>query len=287
MPRPPAGDPSGLGTAGRRAGGGVRAWVEHIMGTAVSIAVWTGDHSGAGDTGTTGGAGPGGRAGQGAGQAVEEAFAALRRADGLFSPFRPDSQISRLRDGRTCLDRCHPDVREVLALCEDLRRSTGGYFDAHAAGPGLLDPCGVVKGWATERASDGLARAGARAHYVSAGGDVRLRGQPARDRLWRVGIADPHRPGSLLATVEGSDLAVATSGTAERGAHVLDPRRGVPARRLASVTVIGPSLTLADAYATAAVAMGGLALPWLSELEGYEALLVDADGGVRWTPGFP
>jgi thiamine biosynthesis lipoprotein len=53
------------------------------------------------------------------------------------------------------------------------------------------------------------------------------------------------------------------------------------------VTVIGPSLTLADAYATAAVAMGPPAIDWLAELDGYEALTVSAAGEVRWTPGFP
>jgi thiamine biosynthesis lipoprotein len=246
----------------------MRTWVEHIMGTTVSIAVCTEDAE---------------LASPQMDQAVEEAFATLRRADALFSPFRPDSQISRLRDGRVSLEHCDPDMGEVLTLCEDLRRSTGGYFNVYAAGPGRLDPCGVVKGWATERASQGLCAAGARAHYINAGGDVCLRGQPARDRLWRVGIADPHRAGNLLATVHGGDLAVATSGTAERGAHVLDPHRGIPALELAGVTVVGPSLALADAYATAAVAMGARALPWLTELDGYEALLIDADGGVRWT----
>jgi FAD:protein FMN transferase len=175
----------------------------------------------------------------------------------------------------------------VLALCEELRHATGGYFDAYAAGPDQLDPCGLVKGWAAERASDILVETGMPIHYVSAGGDVCLREQPGGDRLWRVGVADPHRPGELLATIGSSDLAVATSGLAERGAHVLDPHRGAPALELASVTVIGPSLTLGDAYATAAVAMGAPSLDWLEGLDGYEALLVDAAGDVRWTPGFP
>jgi thiamine biosynthesis lipoprotein len=250
----------------------MRSWVEHIMGTAISIATW---------------------AEEGPDQAVrtskglEAAFAALRRADELFSPFKPSSQISQLRQGASSLERCDPDVREVLSLCERLRHETGGYFDAYAAGPDQLDPCGLVKGWAGQRASDLLVDAGVPTHYVSAGGDVCLRGQPHGDRLWRVGIADPHRPGKLLATIHSSDLAVATSGLAERDAHVLDPHRCAPAIELASVTVIGPSLTLADAYATAAVAMGAPALDWLDDLEGYEALLVDAAGDVRWTAGFP
>jgi thiamine biosynthesis lipoprotein len=250
----------------------MRSWVEHIMGTAISIATWT-EQCPEQEVRTA--------------RALEAAFAELRRADELFSPFKPSSQISQLRQGATSLERCDPDVREVLTLCERLRHVTGGYFDAYAAGPDRLDPCGVVKGWAAERASAILAGAGVPTHYVSAGGDVCLRGRPHGDRLWRVGIADPHRPGELLATIQSSDLAVATSGIAERGTHVLDPHRGAPAFELASVTVIGSSLTLADAYATAAVAMGVPALDWLDDLEGYEALLVDAAGDVRWTPGFP
>lgn len=274
MPRPVLGSRPAtvLQMPRRRAAGGMRSWVEHVMGTAISIATWTEE-------------GP--ALAVRTARAIAAAFAELRRADELFSPFKPSSQISQLREGATSLERCDPDVREVLTLCEELRHATGGYFDAYAAGPDRLDPCGVVKGWAAERASAVLVETGVPTHYVSAGGDVCLRGQPEGDRLWRVGIADPHRPGDLLATIHSSDLAVATSGIAERGAHVIDPHRGVPAVELASVTVIGPSLTLADAYATAAVAMGPPALEWLEALDGYEALLVDADGDVRWTPGFP
>lgn len=253
--------------------GVVSTRVEHIMGTAISIAVRVPREEA--------------MAASPVREALREAFAVLRRADEVFSPFRADSQVSRLRDGRLTLERAHPDVREVLALCEELRRASGGYFDAYAAGPGLLDPCGAVKGWAAERASGVLAGAGLDSHYVNAGGDVRLRGRPRPGRVWSIGIADPHRPGQLLTTVHGSDLAVATSGTAERGAHVLDPRRRAAAAHWASVTVVGECLTLADGYATAAVAMGRRALDWLEGLDGYEALLVDAGGAVSRTAGFP
>jgi len=261
-----------------------RTWVEHVMGTAISISI---SISVAGVGGGAGGVS--GRGAADADEAVAAAFAGLRRADAVFSPFQADSQISRLRDGRMTPDRCDPEVREILALCETLRHASNGYFDAYAAGPGQLDPCGVVKGWAAERAAATLRAAGIARHAVNAGGDVRLGAAPAPGRPWRVGIADPHRPGWLLAVVGGSDLAVATSGTAERGAHVLDPHRRAPAAELASVTVVGPSLTLADAYATAAVAMGDLATTWLPGLgaDGYEALLVDATGGAWWTAGFP
>ena len=72
--------------------------------------------------------------------------------------------------------------------------------------------------------------------------------------------------------------AVATSGTYERGHHVLNPFTGAPATELVSVTIAGPSLTDADAYATAALAMGAQAPGWLDRLSGYEALVIGPDG---------
>jgi thiamine biosynthesis lipoprotein len=74
---------------------------------------------------------------------------------------------------------------------------------------------------------------------------------------------------------------VATSGTYQRGAHVIDPHRGRAATELAAVTVIGPTLTLADAYATAALAMGNRAAGWLEAIPDHEAMFVDT-AGLAW-----
>jgi len=115
-------------------------------------------------------------------------------------------------------------------------------------------------------------------------------GDPSADggcEPWRVGIADPLRPGRLALVVEASDRAVATSGTAERGAHILDPHTGRPASGLASLTVVGPSLTLADAYATAAFAMGPAgARDWTESLENYEAFAITSEGDTWQTSRF-
>ncbi|GAB3861173.1 hypothetical protein GCM10029963_65240 [Micromonospora andamanensis] len=75
----------------------------------------------------------------------------------------------------------------------------------------------------------------------------------------------------------GTDLAVATSGVYERGPHVRDPRRGAPARGLRSVTVIGHDLGLADAYATAAVAMGVAGIGWLDRLPAHRHAVITDD----------
>jgi FAD:protein FMN transferase len=169
-------------------------------------------------------------------------FAWLRWVDATFSTYRPDSEISRL-DRRERFDP-HPLVREVRARCEALRVETGGLFDARAGG--RLDPSGYVKGWAVERA----AAFGRGRFLIDAGGDVVLRG------TWRVGIRHPFERDKLAAAITVSDCAIATSGAYERGPHILDPRTGRPATGLDSVTVIGPDLGTADAYATAAFVAG-------------------------------
>ncbi|GAA4588928.1 FAD:protein FMN transferase [Planotetraspora phitsanulokensis] len=217
--------------------------------------------------------------------AIAEAVEWLHRVDETFSTYRPESVVSRLDRGEITLAGCPPEVAEVLRLCDEASRVSRGYFTSHPGG--RLDPSAVVKGWAIERASRILTRAGAANHCVNGGGDVRLTGSAASGSPWRVGIAHPLRPGELAAVVTGRDLAVATSGTAERGAHIVDPHTGRPATALASITLIGESLTMTDAYATAAFAMGDAARDWVRELEGFEAFAVTASGSTWHTGDFP
>ncbi len=80
------------------------------------------------------------------------------------------------------------------------------------------------------------------------------------------------------------DLAVATSGTYERGEHIRDPRTGRAPTGLLSVTVVGPSLTWADVYATTAFAMGEAGPAWVATHPGYGALAITADRRLVWTP---
>ncbi|MEV8564475.1 FAD:protein FMN transferase [Streptomyces sp. NPDC051322] len=218
-------------------------------------------------------------------RALAEAVRGLHHVDAVFSTYRPDSAISRLGRGETTLGDCPPEVRDVLALCSTAAETSHGWFTATPGGG--LDPSGLVKGWATEAAAQLLHDAGAHNTCVNGGGDLQLRGEASPGTPWRIGVAHPLSPGELATVVTGRDLAVATSGTAERGAHILDPHSGRPAAGLASVTVTGPRLTLTDAYATAAFARGEDARGWLESLEGYEALAVRPDGSVWRTAGFP
>jgi thiamine biosynthesis lipoprotein len=218
--------------------------------------------------------------------ALEEAAAGLRRVDEVFSTYREDTQISRLVRGELDVGQCDPEVAEVLELAAEAERVSDGWFSTRYRGQ--LDPTGIVKGWATERAARRLLAAGASGVSVNGGGDVQLLGSPGTGRPWRVGVSDPLRPGGLAAVVSAAgarELAVATSGTAERGDHIVDPRTGRSAvTDLVAVTVIAPRLTWADCWATAAFAMGSReGLRWLEALPDTEALLITAGDEVRCT----
>lgn len=216
--------------------------------------------------------------------AVEEAIRWLQRVDATFSTYKPDSQISRLARGELDVTDCAPDVAEILTRCQELETETDGYFSAYASG--RLDPSGLVKGWAIQHASELLSLAGSRNHCVNGGGDVHCAGSATDHEAWRIGITDPHRAGRLVAVVAGTDLAVATSGTAERGAHIINPHNRTSPTVLASVTIAGKDLAYADAYATAAFAMGHQATDWIGALEGYQGLVIRADGSQWSSPDF-
>ncbi|MDH6578282.1 FAD:protein FMN transferase [Kitasatospora sp. MAP5-34] len=238
---------------------------EHVMGTVFSFTVRD--------------------PGPGTAAALRRAVERLHRIDRVFSTYRADSDISRLGRGELTLDRCDPEVAEVLERCRETAAETDGWFSERPGGEldPALDPSGWVKGWAIEESSRILRAAGSAQHSVGGGGDVQTCGGP-----WRIGIAHPLRPGALIAIVAGHDLAVATSGTAERGPHILDPHTGRPATALASLTLIGHHLARTDAWATAVFAMGpDRALRWAADRPEVEALAVLPDGTTRHTAGLP
>jgi len=213
--------------------------------------------------------------------AVDRVFAWLRFVDATFSTYDSQSQISRLGRGEMGRSDAHRLVNEVLDRCEELRVATDGAFDVHAPLPGAVDPSGFVKGWAVERAAALLEQGGERHFLIDAGGDVVLRGGP-----WRVGIRHPRRRDRLAAVLELHDGAVATSGAYERGPHIVDPRTGGPACGAQSVTIVGPDLGTADAYATAAFAMGERGPAWTATVEDHAAMTILPGDRVLATTGF-
>ena len=163
---------------------------------------------------------------------LDPVFAWFSEVDRTFSTFKPDSQISLLNRDELAIHAAHADVREVLQRCEALRVETNGAFDVRA-GSQHIDPSGYVKGWSVDRAGAILRWLGAANFSINAGGDVLSAGAALPEPRWRVGIQHPLRRDRLAKVVEGSDLAVATSGAYERGGHVLDARTGLAPRRRA------------------------------------------------------
>jgi thiamine biosynthesis lipoprotein len=246
-----------------------RAFVEQVMGMPVSLHV----------------RGPLARLEGEVDAAVRLAIADLHRTEEIFSTYRSGSQISRLRRGELTAADCDPWVREVIDLCDRARQRTGGAFDAYLPdddGVRRFDPTGLVKGWAVERVVRMLAKALPEHDVlVNAGGDVAVRCRRTDTPDWRLGIEDPADRSRLLATVGLRTGATATSGTAARGAHLLDPATGRPVTALRSVTVVGPDLTWADVHATAAFVLGEAGLDHLASLTDHLSFVVLGDGSTR------
>lgn len=252
-----------------------QAFVAQVMGLPISVHV----------------RGPHARTGQVA-RVVAEAFDALRADDQLFSTWNPDSPVSRIRRGQESLADAHPRIREAAALCDEAERRTGGSFSAwlpgRTGGP-MFDPTGLVKGWAAEQACRAvvteLEALGRHDVLLSAGGDVIVASARTDTPDWIVGIEDPRDRRRMLRTVPLRCGAVATSGSAARGAHIVDPASGAAPADLLSATVIGESLTWADVYATAAFVKGLEASSWIATLHGHAAVLLDRDGTVQTVAG--
>lgn len=207
--------------------------------------------------------------------AAERAFRVLRDADERFSAYRPDSEVSRANAAGAARVEHSTDFREVVAIGDAASAASGGAFRIRRP-DGTWDLDGVVKGWAAARAAQGLAAAGLRDYCLNAGGDVVVAGTPGEGRPWSVGIRSPHSPDEMLAVLAVTDAGVATSGTYERGSHIVDGRDGSVARSLLSVTVVADDLTTADVLATAVFALGPTGIPWAIDAGARGVLAVDA-----------
>jgi len=216
---------------------------------------------------------------------LARARAILQHADGVFSTWKIDSPISRLRRGEITSGQCPSEVAEVLGHCAIAREISGGWFDPWAM-PGGVDPTGYVKGWAAQRALAAVASTEIPGAIVNAAGDIASFGGPELAKPFRIGIVDPFSPRALACIIQ-LDGALATSGIYERGHHLINPYTGQRSVRVASASVSGPDLGLADALATAAAVAGEDALAFIENLDGYEALVIGFDRTWNWTSNFP
>ena len=204
--------------------------------------------------------------------------------DERFSTYKDGSEISRLRRGKLEIGEASPDVKLVWNRCLELCEQTHRAFDPWSV-PGGFDPSGYVKGWAAEQSLRFFSDEGIERIQINAGGDIVLRGGYDSSTPWNIGIRHPDHADQIAKNFEIFDGAIASSGTYERGEHVIDPRVKVPAVGARAATVIGPDSGIADALATALIVDGRDSVNWMGQeaFRSYQFWAVDKYGEGAWS----
>ena len=221
-----------------------------------------------------------------ASDALEAAFAHLVAVDEQFSPYKNDSEISRMNRGEVAPMAASKAMQEVLALAERTKSETDGYFDIRRP-DGSVDPSGIVKGLAIRDVAALLTAYECKHFFVNAGGDIAMSGENQDGDAWSVGIRNPFKHDEIVKVIYPHGKGVATSGSYIRGAHIYNPH--APAeelRDIVSITIIGPDVLEADRFATAAFAMGKGGIAFIEKLPGFEGYAIDAQGIATMTSGF-
>lgn len=219
-------------------------------------------------------------------ESLETLFAYFRGVDEQFSTYKSSSEVSRINRGEVTASEYSSGMREVLALAEQTKQDSQGYFDVRTP-ESALDPSGIVKGWAIKRAAEKARAAGHRNYWVEAGGDIQIAGHNAEGTAWVVGIRNPFNEKEIVKVLRLQNCGIATSGTYIRGTHIYDPHTGKPVSSdVVSITVIGPDVCEADRFATAAFAMGNQGIQFIESLDGFEGYAIDKSGQATITSGF-
>lgn len=180
---------------------------------------------------------------------------ALVRAWGFFSrqPGLPSAQQIAAAKLASGFDKVHIDPAE-----KTIRYAVAGLE---------MDPGGIGKGYAADRAIELLKRLGIHAALVNAGGSsISAIGHPPGQRAWRIAISNPENQASqakqagALAVVELRDTSLSTSGVSRQSlqsgthtySHIFDPRTGEPVENMCQVTVVTQKGTVAEALSKAA-----------------------------------
>lgn len=213
-------------------------------------------------------------------------FAYFKSIDEKFSPFKQESEVTLINEGRISVTEYSQEMREIIRLAEETKQETRGYFDIFTP-DGKFNPSGIVKGWAIYNAAKIIKDNGFENFYVNAGGDIQFYGRNAVGKTWRTGIENPFNPKEIVKVVELSDKGIATSGTYLRGQHIYNPHhKDSLITEIVSLTVIGPDVYEADRFATAAFAMGFDGINFIERLPGFEGYMIDKNGRATMTSFF-
>ena len=231
----------------------------------------------------------------------EQVFNYFREIDERFSPFKKNSEVTKINDGRLDIKDATREMKLILKLAEKTKQETNGYFDVYH--DGMFDPSGIVKGWAIYEASKILDKKGLKKYYINAGGDIQTKGGP-----WAVGIRNPFNSQENVKVVYLNGEGIATSGTYEKGNHIYNPKQNHSpvkfenlrtswpdlsnftsvrdSNSIVSLTVIGKNVYEADRFATAAFAMESEGINFIEKQKGLEGYMIDSNGIGTMTSGF-
>ena len=149
---------------------------------------------------------------------------------------------------------------------------------------------GIGQGYVANRCMQLMKNMDILAGLISVSGDIITWGKQPDGSDWRIGIADPRNKSAVISWLSVSNTSLVTSGNYEkfvvidgnRYGHILDPRTGLPANGIGSVTIMSPDAEVSDALATGIYVLGiekGLAL--INRLRGIECLIIDEQGNLH------
>jgi thiamine biosynthesis lipoprotein len=145
---------------------------------------------------------------------------------------------------------------------------------------------GIAKGYIVDAIGQVLGRHKIRNYLINAGGDIRTAGTKEKRQPWTVAVQDPTKRGPYPDTIQLTDGAVATSGSYEvyfdrdrLFHHIVNSTSGMSPNLHASVSVVAPSTTAADALATAVFVLDPrTGIAFIDAMPGCECLIIDANG---------
>jgi len=216
---------------------------------------------------------------------IDRVFEYFNYVDQKFSTYKKESEISQINQGLLTENEYSSDMKQILAMCEETKALTNGYFDISRNG--ILDPSGLVKGWAIDNATKILDQFGFNNYYVEAGGDIQVKGNNEKGQFWRIGIRNPFNIKEVIKIVNVTNQGIATSGTYIRGQHVYNPfSQNEKLTEIVCITVIGTNIYEADRFATAAFAMGKEGIEFIDKLHGFAGYMIDQKAVATYTNNF-
>jgi thiamine biosynthesis lipoprotein len=151
---------------------------------------------------------------------------------------------------------------------------------------------GIGKGYAAEMAKRVMQNIGINDGVVNASGDLTAWGHQADGKPWTIGVANPNFKHHIIGRFEINNGSVATSGDYEKFvviggkkySHTINPKTGMPAEGMKSVTIIAPFAELCDTLTTPVIIMGVEAgLHFINQIHGVEAILIDSTDKIYYS----